>query len=257
MTKEISRRDLMVKAGKLLALGMVLPLGELIWPKVVSAEQTGPAQSWPDVWSGKEWGFVVDTPKCIGCGRCVKACKLENGVPLDKPVFRTWVERYLEDSGGKVKIEAPDGGLGFSEVAGDYEKKFFVPKLCNQCKKPPCVQVCPVGATYRTGDGVVLVDRQRCIGCGYCVQSCPYGARFIHPVLHVADKCTWCYHRVVKGMLPACVEVCPTGVRQFGNLKDPGSTVSKLIKQKPTRILKPDMGTQPNVSYVSLDEVVV
>lgn len=256
MAKVFSRRDFVVTAGTLLAVGSVLPIGSLILPPEVSAEPVEPANSWPDKWNGKEWGFVVDTPKCIGCARCVKACKEENGVPMDKPVFRTWVERYMEDTNGQVEIESPNGGLDISSVEGSYTKEFFVPKLCNQCKKPACVQVCPVGATYRTGDGVVLVDRQRCIGCGYCVQACPYGARFIHPVLHVADKCTWCYHRLVKGMLPVCVEVCPTGVRKIGNIKDSASTVSKLIKQEPVRVLKPEMGTQPDVFYISLDEVV-
>ena len=256
MTKEFSRRDFMATAGKLLAMGSLIPLGDLVLPKGAAAEQAVPVKSWPETWNGKEWCFVVDTPKCIGCGRCVKACKEENGVPMDKEVYRTCVERYLEDANGKVKIDSPDGGQAFTPTPGNYDKQFFVPKLCNQCKKPVCVQECPVGASYRTGDGVVLVDRQRCIGCGYCVQACPYGVRYIHPVLHVADKCTWCYHRLVKGMLPACVEVCPMGVRKIGNSKDPAGEVPKIIKEKPVRLLKPDMGTQPNVYYVSLDEVV-
>ncbi len=91
------------------------------------------------------------------------------------------------------------------------DKAFFVPKLCNQCAKPSCVQVCPVGATYQNADGVVLVDQKWCIGCGYCIMACPYGMRFFHPVLHVADKCNFCYHRINRNMQPACVQACPTG----------------------------------------------
>ena len=103
----------------------------------------------------------------------------------------------------------------------DIDKAFFVPKLCNQCENPPCVQVCPVGATYQTPDGVVLVDRTWCIGCGYCIMGCPYGVRFFHPVYHTAEKCNFCYHRITKGLKTACVEACPFGARQIGNLKDP------------------------------------
>ncbi|HWJ02154.1 MAG TPA: 4Fe-4S dicluster domain-containing protein, partial [Verrucomicrobiae bacterium] len=116
--------------------------------------------------------------------------------------------------------------------------------------------VCPVGATYKTGDNVVLVDRKRCIGCGYCIQSCPYGARFLHPVLKVADKCTWCYHRISNGLQPACVQVCPMEARKFGNLKDPNSQVARLKKKSRTRVLKADLGTKPNVLYIDLEEVV-
>jgi len=136
------------------------------------------------------------------------------------------------------------------------EKQFFVPKLCNQCKHAPCIQVCPVGATYRTGDGVVLVDRERCVGCSYCIQACPYSARFLHPVLKVADKCNWCYPRISKGLLPACVQVCPTGARKFGNIKDPASEVVALKKKSRLRVVKQDMGTGPTVFYIDLDEVV-
>ena len=125
---------------------------------------------------GTRWGFLVDTNKCVGCGFCVKACKKENEVPYDAPVTRTWVERYVVTKDNKRHIDSPMGGRdGFTSPKirdeevnpEDIAKTFFVPKLCNQCENPACVQVCPVGATYQTSDGVVLVDRTWCIGCGY------------------------------------------------------------------------------------------
>jgi len=116
------------------------------------------------------------------------------------------------------------------------------------------VQVCPVGATYKTKDGVVLIDRARCIGCRYCIQACPYGARYLDPRYHVVDKCTWCYHRITKGLLPACVEVCPVGARVFGDLRDPESPVRKIIQAERVNVLKPDLGTKPQVYYVGLQE---
>lgn len=254
--RKVNRRDFITSMAKLVAAGVIAPLGGLTAAETVYAQGKSKETAVQKMWNGKRWGFIVDTDKCIGCARCVRACKLENSVPLDKEVYRTWVERYLEFSDGTLRIDSPNGGLDFQQMDVVPEKQFFVPKLCNQCENPPCVQVCPVGATYRTDDGVVLVDRQRCIGCRYCVQACPYGARFLHPVLKVADKCTWCYHRISHGMKPACVEVCPVHARKFGNLEDHDSEVSVLKREALIRVLKPEMGTKPNVYYINLDEVV-
>ncbi len=255
MKKEISRRTFITSACKILAAGVLMPAGGLAVLDKVSFANSSEQADWRKVWEGKEWGFVVDTHKCIGCARCVKACKQENDVPLDKEVYRTWVERYRETARG-VEIDSPNGGLDFPPLEETHGKQFFVPKLCNQCKNAPCVQVCPVGATYRTGDGVILVDGKRCVGCRYCIQACPYGARFLHPETHVADKCTWCYHRVMKEMKPACVTVCPVGARKFGNLKE-HSEVKEIIETERVRGLKPEKGTKPMVFYVGLDEVVM
>jgi Fe-S-cluster-containing dehydrogenase component len=225
-----------------------------------------------------EWAFVVDTNKCIGCGRCARACKLENKVPWEPSCNRTWVERYRFGHHEKVVVDSPEGGInGFVEAdeearrtgkelihEEDVVKSFFVPKLCNQCEKPPCVQVCPVGATYKTADGVVLVNQDRCIGCRYCIQACPYGARYLVPAgdvtptgqANVADKCTWCYHRITRGLEPACVEACPVGARIFGDLHDPESHVNKVLEQNRIGVLKPELGTKPRVKYLGLDEAV-
>ncbi len=201
-----------------------------------------------------EYAYVIDVKNCIGCGNCVRACKRENAVPAR--VFRTWVERYVVTHEG-VYIDSPDGALmGFeavnAEFRADARRSHTVPKMCNHCGNPPCVQVCPVGATFRTPGGFVLVDPEHCIGCGYCVQACPYGARFINPDKKIADKCTWCYHRVKNGKLPACVIVCPYKARFFGDLKDPESTVTKFFDKDKWMVLRPEMNTEPYCFYLGL-----
>jgi len=215
------------------------------------------------------WGFVVDTNTCIGCGLCGVACKAENHVPKDPEYARTWVERHTTTSDGTVHVDSPDGGIDGYEpgappatLAGSSVTDVrFVARLCMQCENSPCTGVCPVGATYRTPDGIILVDEERCIGCGYCVVACPYGARYIVPaggdmprgVAGVADKCTFCYHRITTGRRPACVEACPVGARTFGDLNDPASPVSVALREKPTKTLKSDLGTKPRVFYVGLE----
>lgn len=203
------------------------------------------------------YAYAVDTSRCIGCCACMRACRAENDVPAGR--FRTWIERYRVRANGEVLVDAAteDNYIFQSDKVEDAVKAFFVPKLCNHCEKSVCSQVCPVGATYTTPEGVVLVDRKRCIGCGYCVQACPYGTRYIHPELHVADKCTLCYHRITRGLLPACVQACPKGVRIFGDLNDPKSRLSILLEQRRYRVLKPDMGTHPRCYYLDLDFEVI
>ena len=209
---------------------------------------------WKEKSTEREWAYVIDINKCIGCGSCVRACKQENNVPAT--VFRTWVERYVINDEG-VYVDSPNGALeGFNEVNEEIRKNlktaFFVPKMCNHCAEPPCVQACPVGATFKSPEGFVLNDETHCLGCAYCVQACPYGARFINPEKHVSDKCTWCYHRVQNGKLPACVEVCPNKARLFGDLKDPESEVAKIFEEDKWLVLKPFMETDPYCFYIGL-----
>ena len=221
-------------------------------------------------WTKHRWGYGVDATKCIGCLRCVEACKRENNVPLTANHFRTWVERYVYLEGetkpridshhDPVNIEA-SGSEKEYRFANRYqdakvEKAFFVPKLCNHCTHPACVQCCPTGATYRTKDGVVLIDHKYCIGCAYCVQACPYGARYFNHEKQVSDKCTWCYHRITKGLQPACVEVCPVGARVFGNLDDKQSPISQFVRNNRVQVLRPETGNAPNVYYVGIDKEV-
>jgi tetrathionate reductase subunit B len=205
---------------------------------------------------GHYYGMGIQVEKCIGCGKCVEACKEENNVPREPFFFRTWVERYVIKKNGEVTVQSIDSRIEQSkEVFEEKEimRSFFVPKLCNQCENPPCVQVCPVGATFKTEDGVILVDENRCIGCRYCIQACPYGARYLHPEKEVADKCTFCYHRITKGMLPACVEVCPTQARIFGDVRSGASPLNRFKRMNKLHVLKPSLNTEPKVSYSGLD----
>lgn len=202
------------------------------------------------------YGMGIQIDKCIGCGRCVEACKDENSVPKEPFFFRTWVERYVIKKDGDVIVQNIDPRINDASVGvneKDMLRSFFVPKLCNQCDHPPCVQVCPVGATFKTVDGVILVDDKRCIGCRYCIQACPYGARYLHPETETADKCTFCYHRITKGLLPACVEVCPTQARIFGDVKATASPLSRFKRMNKLHVLKPSLNTEPKVMYSNLD----
>jgi len=152
-------------------------------------------------------------------------------------------------------VISPDGGKEGFPAAKEEEngKYFFVPKMCNHCADSPCTQVCPVGATFITPDGVVLVDQTYCLGCAYCVQACPYGCRYIHPEKKVADKCTLCYHRITKGLTTACCESCPTGARQLVDLKDPKDPIHAFLKTHAVQVLKPQMATGAKAFYNGLD----
>ena len=205
------------------------------------------------------YSYVIDLHKCIGCGSCVQACKQENDVPTG--FYRTWVERYQKGAGSEhAHIDSPNGGLrGFpASTAGvsGVSKAYFVPKMCNHCSEAPCVQVCPFGASYKSPDGVMLVDKKRCMACGYCVQACPYASRWINPVTHIADKCTWCYHRTTKGLKPACVQACPTGTRVFGDVRDPYDPIREIVEEERLGILQPSLLTKPKCYYLGLDKEV-
>lgn len=179
------------------------------------------------------WAMVVDVAQCIGCQACTVSCIHENAVPENS--FRTIVSTYEVEEGGRAAM-------------------VMLPRLCNHCANAPCIPVCPVGATWQQPDGIVVVDANQCVGCAYCVQACPYDARFINHTTNKADKCTFCAHRVEAGLLPACVESCVGGARIFGDLNDPDSTVSKLVAKGEAKVLKPELGTAPHVFYLGLDE---
>jgi tetrathionate reductase subunit B len=201
------------------------------------------------------YGMGIEIDKCIGCNRCAVACKAENDVPDTPAHFRTWVERYSILRNGETVVENISAGPSREPAQSERDviRTFFVPKLCNHCANPPCVQVCPVKATFSTRDGAVIVDSSRCVGCRYCIQACPYGARYIHPKTNTADKCTFCYHRVVKGLQPACVEVCPTQARIFGDLRSKASRLVRFQRLNKLSVLKPNLNTEPKVHYAQLD----
>lgn len=196
------------------------------------------------------WGMVIDLRRCIGCQSCFSACKSENGVPLG--IQFTWVE--VHERGNYPNIQL-----------------LHLPRLCNHCEEPACVPVCPVKARYKREDGIVMQDVNRCIGCRYCIAACPYqvasfvweepsGAwpevwRGLATAKHgFTVKCHGCYHRVERGLKPACVSSCIGGARIFGDLDDKNSEVRKILDSNPTTTLKGHLGTKPKVFYVSLDE---
>ncbi|MDD2845540.1 MAG: 4Fe-4S dicluster domain-containing protein [Rhodoferax sp.] len=186
--------------------------------------------------AGPHWSMLVDTRRCIACQACTMACAMENASPEGQ--FRTVVATYA--------VTGQDGKTGLS----------VLPRLCNHCDEPPCIPVCPVGATFKREDGIVLVDGDRCVGCAYCVQACPFDARFINHDTGKADKCTFCSHRLEAGLLPACVETCVGGARIFGDTNDPHSDISQRLKaaQGHIQVLKPEAKTSPRVFYIGLDE---
>ncbi len=216
--KEGTSRRQLLKAMTLTTIGIMATS----LPKSAGATKAGERRG------GKRFAMAIDVSKCYGCYACVVACAHENNVPIG--VFRTWVERYVK----------PDGTV------------IFVPKGCNHCEHPSCVEVCPVGATFVNKDGIVLINDDVCIGCGACIQNCPYGARFFNPLKGVADKCTFCHHRIYEGKLPACVEACPTGARIFGDLNDEGSEISELVATAKTEQLKKWTGNDPQIFYIDL-----
>lgn len=177
--------------------------------------------------------MVIDLRRCIGCHTCEVVCKMENEVPLG--VWPAWVKQIEKGIYPKVR-------------------KSFLPLLCNNCEDPICVTVCPTKASFKRKDGIVMIDPHKCIGCRYCMASCPYAVRYLHPIQKIVQKCSFCSHRVDIGLKPACVEACPAGARVFGNLLDPNDEVTILKNTNPVQTIKPESGTEPNVYYIGLDK---
>lgn len=247
----MTRREWIGGGGKLLLLASAAAT----WEEITGSEPAGDAYRMADHW----WGMLIDVDKCIGCGHCVRACSNENNVPAG--YFRTWVERYEIPAGNPTetqpRVSSPEGAIdGFPPSANQDIKSFFVPKLCNHCVESPCVQVCPVGATFVSPDGVVLVDHDYCLGCRYCIQACPYGTRFLNPETKTADKCTLCYHRITKGLTTACCENCPTGARQLVDFKNPKDPIHAILRESKVQVLKPNMATGAKAYYQNLDGAV-
>jgi len=214
----------------------------------------------------RHWGMVIDLKKCVGCNACTVACKVENNTP---PGVTYHV--VLEEEIGRYP----------------HVTRRFLPRPCLHCEHPPCTRVCPVNATYRRADGIVVIDYDVCIGCRYCLAACPYGARSFdfgefytaeqtphlaeydlnpnfeygrewrrHPAnrnaspIGNARKCTFCLHRLEKGMLPACITTCIGGARFFGDLNDADSLVAQQAASPRVMRLKEELGTEPSVSYL-------
>jgi molybdopterin-containing oxidoreductase family iron-sulfur binding subunit len=218
--------------------------------------------------AGVEFGYGLDLSRCVGCRRCVYACVEENNQSRKNPQIH-WI-RVLEMD----KAHGVD--LAHGEVYYDAEEvprpgHFYMPVQCQQCRNPPCVKVCPVQATWKEPDGIVVIDYDWCIGCRCCMSACPYGARHfnwaeptlpaeeMNPNTHylgnrprpkgVVEKCTFCIQRTRAGRYPACVEVCPAGARKFGNLLDPESEIRRVMDTKRVFVFKEDLATHPQFYY--------
>lgn len=214
---------------------------------------------------GVQFGYALNLSICIGCRKCAEACHHENN--YDRPSKNSYI-RVLEMEKGSMD-------LGKGNVHYDHpvpqSDKYYMPIQCQQCDKPPCVNVCPVEATWKEDDGIVVVDYNWCIGCRYCEAACPYHARrfnWTKPEIPkeeinpdqgylsnrirpqgAMEKCTFCLHRTRQGRLPACLEACPTGSRVFGNLLDPDSEIRWVLENKRVFVLKEELGTRPRFYY--------
>ena len=216
--------------------------------------------------SGVEYAYALNIGRCVGCRRCVHACAEENNTSRDPELQYI---RVLEMPNGTLDVEQSNHYYDHEKVPA--EGKYYMPVQCHQCANPPCVKACPVKATWKEPDGIVVVDYNWCIGCRYCEAACPYWARrfnFAEPSIPkeainpemaylgnrirpsgTMEKCTFCLRRTRQGMYPACVEACPTGARQFGNLKDPESEIRYILENKRVYIFKQDAGTLPRFYY--------
>jgi phenylacetyl-CoA:acceptor oxidoreductase 27-kDa subunit len=264
VTVEITRRDVLSLAGVAAgtaAAAVLLTSGPLSPFASLKQEQLsgGPENGGHGATGLYHWGMVINLNTCIGCQYCLRACTAVNDVNTDK----TW---------NIVVDDKTSGG-----------QPFYFSRPCLHCQNAPCVEVCPVKATYHRADGLVVMDYDRCIGCRYCEVACPYDARKfnweertdVNPYIPtwgiaevqrrprgVVEKCTFCIHRIDAGLeqglmpgedpeaTPACVNICPVKARTFGDLKDPNSQVSKLIADNPTVILREELGTKPSVVYI-------
>ena len=247
MSNQINRRDFI----KLTAVGLAVAAGSRA---VTQGKASGEAPH-----GERQWAMVIDQSKCTGCNYCTLACQAHNDVSPDIQ----WNRVTETGTVGDVKV--------------------FLPRPCMHCAKAPCVEVCPVKASYYRDDGIVMMDYDRCIGCRYCQVACPYDARSFNwekftgdnpavpewgnPEVErrprgVPEKCSFCYQRIDRGLslglkpgvdadaTPACVVVCPVGARIFGDLNDPESNVSQLLRENSSYRLRENLGTAPRVYYL-------
>ncbi len=225
--EKLPRRDFFKKSGIAVASAAVLT-GSLSEYNSYAQNKSKPK---------KRLAMVIDLRKCYGCHSCSIACKSEFNDPLG-------VRRS--------QVETTDKGT-YPEV-----KRYFLPRLCNNCARPPCVSVCPTKAAHRDEEkGLVNMHEELCIDCNLCLPACPYGVRFSHPVKNVVNKCDFCIHRVEKGVVPSCVNTCPSNALIFGDINDPDSEVSNLVANNNVQVLKPEFGTEPGVFYIEPDGDVI
>jgi Fe-S-cluster-containing dehydrogenase component len=260
---ELSRRDVLTLAGTTaggvifataVTTGPLTPFANLKQSQMEGTQGEGEGSA-----GRQHWGMLINLDTCIGCEYCQRACSATNDVAADMP-WNTVVPSVTSTG-----------------------RRFYTTRPCLHCQEAPCVEVCPVHATYVRPDGIVIMDYDRCIGCRYCQVACPYGARVFNweerqdenafvptwgiPEIErrprgVVEKCTFCVHRIDAGLAngltpgvnpeatPACVNICPVGARVFGDLDDAQSPVSRAIAAHPTFRLRDELGTQASVYYV-------
>lgn len=216
--------------------------------------------------AGVEFVYALNLSRCNGNRRCVHACVAENNQSRNPQMEYI---RVVQMPHGTFDLEQGNHHYDqATDLGGDH---YYIPIQCHQCANPPCVKVCPVEATWQEPDGITVIDYDWCIGCRYCEAACPYWARrfnFSEPQIPsdqinpdmsylsnrprskgVVEKCTFCLHRTREGRMPACLEACPTGARKFGNVLDPDSEVSMILKTKRVFVLKEEAGTLPRFFY--------
>lgn len=241
---DLARREFLNRGTAVAAAGTLLAPGVVLF----GVAQAKPAEE--AVTSKQRWGMLIDTSKCSnGCNACVDACNEEHGLGNEKHSRDTQRSQYIR----KVELKHKFTGMTHS-----------LPVMCQHCETPPCVDVCPTGASFKRADGIVLVDRHICIGCRYCMMACPYKARsFVHEELtdqkpHTprgkgcVESCTLCVHRVDEGREPACAEACPDNAILFGDLNDPSSTISQTLKNYASTEIRADLGLNTGVRYQGL-----
>ena len=243
-TSHSASRRALVGAGVVAAAGVAIAPG--IHLIAVAEAATPPRAAGEPASSKVRWGMLVDTTKCTpGCDACVKACATENGINekvADPRQASQWIR--------KIDLKNLKTGHAVS-----------LPMMCQHCEHPPCVDVCPTGASMKRADGIVLVDRHICIGCRYCMMACPYKARsFVHQPLAeqnpevprglgCVEGCTFCVQRVDKGLKPACTEACPEGAMTFGDLNDPESAIAKKLAAISSTQVRADLKLGTGVRY--------
>ncbi len=217
---------------------------------------------------GVEFAYGLDLSRCIGCRRCAYACVRENNQSRRNPQIQ-WIRVLEMEKAHGVDLVHSDQYYEAELVPRPGH--FYMPVQCHQCRNPPCVKVCPVGATWKEPDGIVVIDYDWCVGCRCCMSACPYGARHfnwadpdlpaaeMNPQTHylgnrprpkgVVEKCTFCIQRVRQGLYPACVEICPVGARKFGNLLDPNSEIRYVMERKRVFVFKEELATEPRFYY--------
>ena len=230
----------------------------------------------PEGVSGKvRWGMLIDTTQCReGCNDCVAACNKENGLsggtngqarsPLPNPLPQAG--EGANDSLRETRLKSTDSQwirkIELKDVSSGRE--LSLPMMCQHCEHPPCVDVCPTNASFKRADGIVLVDRHRCIGCRYCMMACPYKARsFVHEPLHdqnpdvprgkgTVEACSLCVHRIDQGQQPACAEACPNKAILFGDLNDPESEIARKVGSVASVQVRADLRLNPGIRYQGL-----